>query len=300
MSKQVYFFLLFLSTFVTAKSQDNAEFVAYGSFMPWFSYEEGKKVTARTIVTDANVRDKPSTTANVVAKLPIATTIQVESVTSDTTKLNGYSAPWCKVSYSLNGKTQSGYLWGGILAGAAYEVNADYDESRHGLVYMAGVSSVNEKDNKWTMQVRVAKNGVELAKTEYAVNADVGYSIQLTNLGSLGFKNVVDAIACNVHFPACGYGSYDNLLFFTGKKISSVLSTSSMADGGAFYDDEDYILPADKGGIQDHILVVRSMAEMEDKEIKPGVYETLMIKQEYSIKLYKWQGDKLVKVKELK
>lgn len=298
MKQYLFFLILFFSLGI--KAQDSPEAIADGSFAPWFSFDEGKKVTARTIVTDANVRDKASTTANVVAKLPIATWVTIETVTADTTKLNGYSAPWCKVSFTLNGKEQSGYLWGGVLAGATYEVNSEYEENRHGLVYLAGVSSVNEKDNKWTIQVRVAKNNVELAKTEFTQNADVGYSLQIKNLGNLGFKNVLDAISCSVYYPACGYATYDNLLLFTGKKITNVLTTTGVSDGGVFYDDETYILPWDKGGIQDHIVVIHSMAEMEEKEVKPGEYESIMMKQEYGIKVYKWTGDKLTKVKELK
>lgn len=298
--KQYFFsFFLFLYAF-GALAQDAPELIADGSFTPWYSYEEGKKTMARTIVTDANVRDKASTTATVVAKLPIATMVTIETITADTTKLNGYSAPWCKVSYSLNGKTQSGYLWGGVLAGVSYEVKAEYEENRNGLIYLAGVSSVNEKENKWTIQVRVAKNNVELAKTEFTHHADVGYSLQIKNLGNLGFKNVVDAISCHVFYPACGYGSYDNLMLFTGKKISNVLTTTGVADGGAFYDDEAYLLPFDKGGIQNHIIVIHSTAEMEDKEVKPDVYETVIHKHEYDIKVYKWTGDKLLKTKELK
>ena len=88
-------------------------------------------------------------------------------------------------------------------------------------------------------------------------------------------------------------------MFFTGKTISRVLETSDNADGGVFYSKEDVILPQDKGGIAGHIMVVSDMATFEEKEVK-GVFETKMSSQEYKVTLYKWNGEKLAKLRDLK
>ncbi len=298
--KQLWSIMFFLLGSLTLLAQEQ-ENIALGSLSPWNLTEEGKKTTCFTAVTDGNVRDKPNTSGVSVAKLPIASKVTIESITTDTTTLNGYTAPWCKVSYSLAGKNQTGYIWGGILASVAYEVKDEYDEARKGLIYVAGVSSVTGKDEKkWNIHIRAVRNGVELAKTEISLLADIGYYAQIKNLGSLGFNNAIDAIDYNCNYPACGYASISNLIVFTGKKLSPVLEITNISDGGVFYSSEDYLLPSDKGGIQNHVILIKSSAEFEEKENKKGDYEQVLNKQDYSIQLYKWTGDKLQKIKELK
>ena len=299
MKRFYYLALLLLSSFSLFAQEEDPN-MAYGSLAPWHTFEENKVVTAFTAVTDANVRDKPNTTAAVVAKLPIATKVTIEMVTTDTMKLNGYNAPWCKVSYLLGDKKQTGYLWGGGLAAVAFEVKDEYDENRKDLIYVAGVSKVDAKGEKWTMHIRAVRKGVELAKTEVTQIADVGYFAQLKNLGSLGFDKALDAVDFNLNYPACGYAYVSNLIIFTGKKLTPVLETTSVSDAGAFYSSEDYIIPSEKGGIANHIIFVKSSAEYEEKEVKKDEFVQVLQKQEYSIALYKWTGEKLVKIKELK
>ncbi len=277
-----------------------AEDIAQGSFAPWNPMEQGKEQFCYTLVADANVRDKANSTATVIAKLPIATKVKIESVTTDSLVLNGFQAPWCKVSFTLAGKSQSGYLWGGVLAFVTYEVKEEYDEQRFGLMYLAGISKVDVAKNKWTLQMRVAKKGVELSKIEFESPGDVGYWSTMKNLGNLGLKNVKDAIAYQSYYPACGYPSTDFLIVFANNKLTKILDCTSVSDAGAFYDTQDYLLPNEKGGIQGHIIVVNSSAETEEKEVKPGVFEYINNKQTYSIQLHKWTGEKLQKVKELK
>jgi hypothetical protein len=55
------------------------------------------------------------------------------------------------------------------------------------------------------------------------------------------------------------------------------------------------LLPGEKGGITDHVLVVSDMQTFKD------VKDELVIDEhKYSIMMYKWNGAKLTKVKELK
>lgn len=295
-----FLFAVLISTSLFAQ---NEEKIADGSFAPWYSYDENQKeLYCYVLVTDANVRAQPKISAATVAKLPIATKVKIEEVSSDSLSVSGFKAPWCKVSYTLAGQQkQSGYIWGGMLAFVMYELQDEYDQARNGLVYLAGVSSVDTKKNKWTLQMRVAKNGVELAKTEFQSQGDVGYSAALLSHGSLEFKNVTDVIELKAYYPACGYASSESLLFFTkNNKLHRGLETSDIADGGVFYANEDYILPNQTGGIYNHIMVVNTSAEFDSKDLPNGEYESVLKEQQYSIQIYKWLGDKLMKVKELK
>lgn len=282
-----------------AFAQEDTLNSAYGTFSPWANIDETKPASAYTLVTDANVRDKPSTTATTIAKLPIATLVNIEQVTADTLKLNGFRAPWCKVSYTLAGKKQSGYLWGGTLSFVTYVIKDEYDAERNGMTYLVGVANVVD-EGKWTIQVRAARNGKEINKTEFVVNADAGFYANIIDHGSLGFDKVKDVFSVNIYYPACGYGNNYYLMALTDNKLSRVLDCSSMSDGGVFYSSEDYILPGDKGGIQDHVMVVSSSAEFEEKQDKDGQYMPIKTKQSMGVKIYKWTGDKLQKIKELK
>jgi hypothetical protein len=297
--KQVMFFLLLLGSCNILFSQEE-ENVKQGSFAPWDNQEEGKEKFCYTLVSDANVREKANASANVVSKLPIGTQVKIEKVTADSLVMNGFKAPWCNVSYTLGGKKLSGYLWGGVLAFVAYEVKEEYDEPRFGLMYLAGVSKVDIDKNKWTLQVRVARKGVELSKIEFDSPGDVGYWATMKNLGNLGLKNVKDAISYQSYYPACGYPSTEFLIVFANNKLSKILDCSSISDAGAFYDSQNYLLPNDKGGIDGHIIMVSSSAETEEKEVKAGVFEYVTKNQKYSIQLHKWTGDKLQKIKEIK
>jgi hypothetical protein len=265
-----------------------------GSFFPWESSEENKKATCYTVVSDANVRDKANASATVIAKLPIGTAVTIEQVTSDTLLLNGFKAPWCKVSFTNNGKSQNGYLWGGTLAFVAYSIENEYEDSRNGTQYLIGISKVEKE--KWTLQARVAQRGVELAKTEFQSPGDLGYYVRMNIHGSQGLKGIEEVVEIETYYPACGYPQTNHLLMVSEKKkINKILETSSMSDGGVFYSKEDYVLPYDKGGIQDHILVINSSAEFMDNGT-----DLVMEKQQYSIKVHKWNGEKLQKIKELK
>ena len=297
--KQLMLLLLLLGSSPLLFSQEENN-IAQGSFYPWQAVEEGKEQFCYTLVSDANVRDKANASAAVVSKLPIGTQVKIEKITTDSLVMNGFKAPWCKVSYTLGGKTLNGYLWGGVLAFVSYEVKEEYDEQRYGLMYLVGVSKVDVAKNKWTLQVRVAQKGVELSRMEFESPGDVGYYSTMKNFGNLGFKNVRDVISYQSYYPACGYPSTDFLIVFANNKLSKILDTSSISDAGAFYDDQSYLLPNDKGGIQGHIVVVNSSAEMEEKEVKKDIFESITKNQKYSIQVHKWTGEKLQKVKELK
>ena len=287
---------------IYAQNEDpNAANKASGCFFPWTgtSGETSVGVECYTLVTDANIREKPNATANVVSKLPIATKVIIEKITTDTLTLNGFPAPWCKVNYTLQGKKMSGYIWGGTLAFATWTSTDEYDKDMKGLVYLVGISKFDGKNLNTILQVRVAKNGVEIAKTEFKTAGDVGYYLDIEHFGGQNLKNLKDVFEVKSYYPACGYGSGKNLLFFTGKTLNRVLETSDNADGGVFYSNENALLPTDKGGIDGHVLVVSDTVEFEEKEVK-GIVETKIHKQDYKVTLYKWNGEKLLKTKELK
>jgi Bacterial SH3 domain len=272
-----------------------------GNFYPWHDEdtEDNKPKECLTAVTDANVRATPNANAAVVAKLPIATKVTITQVTTDTLTLNGFPAPWCKVSFNQQGKNQSGYLWGGTLAFAAFEDKEEYSE-RKDIMYLVSMSKMVKDKYGVTLQMRTAKNNVELAKTEFMTTGDVGHYLTMEMKGSQGLRNVQDIVEVTPYFPACGYPSATNVLFVQDKKITRLLETTSTSDVGVFYASENAIYPYDKGGINNHIVVISDQGETEEKQKPDGTFDMVSKNQKYGIIVYKWDGQKLNKVKELK
>ncbi len=255
----------------------------------WLMFNENDDVKeAYVLVSDANLRDKPSTRATTIAQLPIATKVTILERTTDSLTLNGFRAPWFRIS--TNGKT--GYLWSGILTTV---VKTTEEEVGNDITFLAGMSSYNEKDYKVTLQVRAAKNGKEIAKTEFQSVGDLGYELSLS-LKSGGFDKVKQVLSVEMTFGACDYAQGNNLVFFTeGGKLVRLMETVSSSSAGAGYGSENYILPYDKGGIGGHVLVTEDVAEMEEVT-RNGQVDFKTKNQKYKITLYKWTGVKLEKV----
>jgi hypothetical protein len=221
--------------------------------------------------------------------LAIGSAIKIEKITTDSFTINGFRAPWCQISYD-NGK-KKGYLWGGFIATVVLPV-IDKGDDTEGVVFLGGVSTWDEKKFRMTMQLRAAKNGKELAKVEFVTQGDLTYHCTLKGEPRSGFKKVSKVLTFSTGYDACGYPWGDNLIFFTkDKKLMRVLATESVADAGVFYASETYILPSDKGGITNHIIVTEDNAEMIEKG---GDLEAT--NQKYKITLHKWDGTKLLKV----
>lgn len=249
-----------------------------------------------TLVTDANLREKPSTQSGVLTKLPIGTPVTVQAVTTDSLTLRGVKLPWVQVSCQSGGaSTITGYIWGGFLALAAIQTPSDEYTPNSGVLYLTGVAAFNEKTHQLTVQVRIAKGGAELSKAEFTTQGDLSYYPSF-ELRFEPLKQVKAVLSVNYYYPACGYPSGNNLLFWQeNNQLSKVLETSSISDGGVFYDSEDYILPADRGGIGDHVLVTKDFSEFTESGD-----DLVRSKQTFKITLYKWTGSKLVKLREVK
>ena len=282
MKKRFLILCLSLSIFKTFAQEEDQEQMS-ASIAKW---EIGN---AFTLVSDANIREKPNTQSTVLTQLAIGAAIKIEKVTTDSFTVNGFRAPWCQISYNEGKK--KGYLWGGFIATVVLPMRETGDDTE-GVVFLGGVGTWDEKKSRMTMQLRAAKNGKELAKVEFVTQGDLTYNCTLKGEPRSGFKRVSKVLTFSTGYDACGYPWGDNLIFFTkDKKLTRILATESVSDAGAFYASETYILPSDKGGITNHIIVTEDNAEMIEKG---NDYEA--VNQKYKITLHKWDGVKLVKV----
>ncbi len=288
-------FLLFIFLFTTI-SPLSAQYTE-----PWMQSEgtlEGFAIDSQyfTMVTDANLRDKPGTQSKVLIKLPIGIPVKVLAVAEETYTQRGVTLPWVKIRVEMTGSAPlTGYLWGGFLALAHIQTPDEEYMPNRGVLYLTGVAAYDSTKHLLTAQVRAAKDGKELAKTEFTTTGDLSYYPSFA-VDYSPFKGVNALLTVNYYYPACGYPSGNNLLFWQENgQLSKVLETSSVSDGGVFYSSEEYVMPSDKGGIGNHVMVVKDECEFEEKG------EDLVVsKQAYKVTLYKWTGTKLKKVKEMK
>jgi len=247
-----------------------------------------------TLVSDANLREKSSTQSNVIMKLPIAASVEIISVSTDSLLLRGVKLPWVMVRTKTTPE-RTGYLWGGFLALANIQTPNEEYMPNAGVQYLTGVVAYDEAKHQITVQVRAAKNGIELSKCEFMTNGDLSYYPSFEVVFE-SFPKVKAVLSVNYYYPACGYPSGNNLLFWQeNNQMTKVLETSSVSDGGVFYDAEEFILPSQRGGIGDHIVVTHDHSEFEEKG-----NDMVRSQQKFGIVVYKWTGTKLMKVKELK
>jgi hypothetical protein len=247
-----------------------------------------------TFVSDANLREKPGLQAKVITQLPIATPVTILEVSTDTLTQRGVRFPWLKVGCKSKGANVTGYIWGGFLAMAAIQTPTDEYTPNSGVLYLTGITAYNEAKHEIAAQVRAAKDNKELSKVEFTTTGDPSYCPEFRVMFE-PFNKVKSVLSVNYYFPACGYASGNNLIFWQdNNQMTKVLETSSVSDGGVFYDSQDWILPSMQGGIGDHILVVSDQSSFEEKG--DALVRT---QQKYSVVLYKWNGLKLVKVKSM-
>ena len=284
MKQLVTFIILFLS--IDYLFSQSAENVVYGH--TYGSFEVGD--TSFTLVSDANIRDKPATTGAVVAKLTIGTPIKIEKNTMDSHTIKGVRAPWYQVSFSTDNRKKTGYIWGGFIASVFY---ADTDYSNNDVyLYLGGISAFDEKNYKLTTQLRVAKNGQQVAALEFPTCGDLSYRGSLEMHTNNNFDNVRQTLTYGSVYEACDYANGHYLIFLIKNgQLQKVMETISSSGAGTGYAVENYLLPTHRGGIGNHILLTEDAAEMEEKG------NDFRIKnQKYKISLWKWNGAKLVKV----
>jgi hypothetical protein len=283
--------LVAIFTSFIAQSQDVADPNA------WMRAEgtlEGFAVGAQyyTFVSDANLREKSNTQAKVVTKLPIGTAVTVDAVTTDSFEQRGVKLPWIKVSCTPNGGARvSGYVWGGFMALASIHTPDDEYMPNRGVKYFTGVTAYNEAKHEITVQVRAAEKGKELSKVEFTTNGDLSYYPSF-EVSFEPMNKVKAVLSVNYYYPACGYPSGNNLLFWTeANQLVKVLETQSVSEGGVFYSNEEFILPTQRGGIGDHVIVTQDHSEFTEKG-----NDYVRSKQQTKVSLYKWDGKKLLKL----
>lgn len=236
-------------------------------------------------VDKVNMRQSDSETATVVANLPLATPVKLIKKSDKTFQLNGLTASWYQVQ-TPDGK--EGYVWGGFLT--ALHVQANHYQDGAEPVYFVLSIARRTKESETFAQIRAVQNGKEIAKKEFKIFVGEGYYATFKNedLSYAGFGDTQAGIRINSFYPACGYGTEDLLMFWTGTAFYEVISTSSSGEAGSYHT-ENLIMPGN-GGVKGHIIFIEEdLVSSEEDEMRTDY-------QSYSMTLYGWKKHKLEKV----
>ncbi len=227
-----------------------------------------------------NLRQTASEKAMIVAVLPIATPVKILSKSGKSFIINGLSAHWYEVETA---SLQKGYIWGGYLSGLHVRGMADTT-----IYFMVNLAS-QVKETIYA-QIRAIRNGQEIARIVFKINTNIGYNADLENKNMDGacLEGVNTAIHLHTYFPACGYGTADELIFWTGKTFIHALTTRSEGELGNFAT-QNVLLPQEPGGLLRHVLVVEQTVQADENTSK-------ITHQVYKMTCYQWKNQKLIKV----
>ena len=232
----------------------------------------------RLIGNKVRVRAKPDTKADAIAELSIGSEITPTQQTDARMTQDGVEAPWYKITFSKEGKKTDGYVWGNLIA-------KGFAVSKDGLVFLYGIGPVKKDQNfeQFTSQVRVARDGKELAKLVIPEGVPFASRAEMKVYGSRGFTGVQNIMSVHFMQEYCGGKGNTMYVFWNGKELNSVHSTIDGADAPV-YATETLTFPDDKGGKADQLFVVREHGDHDNPKAKQ--IEKFWMQ---------WNGKKLVK-----
>jgi hypothetical protein len=203
-----------------------------------------------------NVRDAANSKAKVIDNLAIGTAIKIVKQDEKLFTQNELTNYWYKVSYTKDGKTKEGYIWGGLIA-VASRVEGLY-------IISVGYNLTHKKGDKYG-QVRLIKDGKELSFTNFESPMPWLTRPPEIEISALkGFDGVDKLITVVYNEPYCGGSNNQELIFWLPAKLMHVHSTSEGADAPV-YATEEVIFPDEEGGKANRLHIKQQSGEMTDE-----------------------------------
>lgn len=236
---------------------------------------------------NVNVRNSPNTkTGTVVAQLPIGTEVTIIEE-AETFTINGYKAPWYKVSFNKDNEKKQGYIWGGFLSAFSFDLN-------DGNLLLYGFYG-DDNIRKFMSQIKIIKNTEIVAKLNFEPINDVyempfnyNFSVGAKLLTGNGFDNVKNIIQINYHYPACGVPFGDIVIFWTGEKLINGTIVHGVSEAGLFHHYYEFIYPDAK---TKNKLIISKISEEYDENGNELPKKTTRL-------TYTWENNKLTLTEE--
>ena len=215
-----------------------------------------------------NIRTAPSSKSTVAVNLPIGTAVKILAETDDKLILNGYRAPWYKVSFAAVQGVSTGYVWGGLLALGSFASSKDKN-----VLFLYGLATIktNKGEPTTTVQIRACKNNKELSQIKISsVSSDI-YN-RFSNYGDRGVNNIDDVLEYSESQEFCGGQNPTTVIFWDGKELHQVAMLYYMGDPPVFAYNR-LIYPNDKDGKTARIIV-ETAEGWYDEEKQEDVIDT--------------------------
>ena len=242
----------------------------------YFQFEVGEM--AFLFGDHVNIRQQPDVNSKMIAQLEIGHQMAIINETRSAYTINGMEAPWYLVRFEFKGREIQGYIWGGLLAQYRL-ISIDSVAFYYGLVHV--------DERKLTAEMRAVKGKHIVSKVSFQTVGDLDhYTFGWLDNGR-GVANIKQLIGAHACFDACDYECGEVLLVWDGQELHYLGNTSISGGGGSSHQGR-FLFPDDHGrpeiiigeDIQSELDVLGNGTEIITKRI------------------YKWDGEKLVNIKE--
>jgi len=245
-----------------------------------FGFEENK---TQKIFTDwTRVRLDPGVNAQITDSLQTNQQVMILKKEEEALKLGERAANWYKISYQKGENILEGYIWGGNLC-VGYRNKNGYD-------FLFGLAKTIDRKNKESNETEKQNiAGIKAMEGNTLIDEvyfDTGRGEELSTAtfnieSNHKLQNVEFTLKAMVSGEACGIAGYDQYVLFKDKKLIALPQLMNVGDAGAFYHNEEFVFPNDKGGIPNAFIL-----KVEDMEVDEKDRE----KKKHSSKTYLWNG----------
>ncbi len=264
-------------------------FVHFLSFSQEFpnqeDYWEGEENrTAMIAVSSCNVREQPSLKAKLLDSLQLGQEIVLLKNTDSFLKIKGVNLSWVSIAFkNQKGEIQKAFVWKGFLALGFVKTDQN--------IFLTSLDKIlsDSKDpyiNEGVFSVKVLDLDKKiLAQKTFKKSSNDGSYFENKNIGSLGLTGLKNIYRVSLMGQACGVTSNHFYWGWTGSDLVELPKRQDSADAGAYYYEETFIFPSEKGGKPNSIIKKIKQAEINDKG--------LMDVEEWT-ETFLWKGQKAV------
>ena len=234
--------------------------------------------------TNCYVRDEPSVNGKLLDSLQLGKEIVILKNTENLLKIRGINASWVQISFeNQQGTTQKAFLWKGFIALGFVKSAQNIFLTTLDRVLVDG-KEADRSDAMFLVKV-LDLNKKLLAQNSFKKNNNESFYFENKNIGSLGLSDLNTIYRLSFLAESCGVPSLYYYFGWNGVDLLTLPKRENISDAGAFYYDEAFVFPSEKGGKPNTILKKIKQAEINDN----GLMDVLEWTESFS-----WNGQKAV------
>lgn len=208
-----------------------------------YGYEFREGVQTYIFGDNARIRKDPAIRKdNVIDSLAAGVQVTVVSRNDVYTAVDGYKAPWYRISYQKDKGISEGFIWGGLLA---IGVVAERDK-----LILAGIKKYTP-DKGFIAECRCVSGGKVISSVSFEPHympdgnneGAYGYAVTTEVYGNRGLDGLENVIRINFSYGACGYPRGNVWIGYCRGRLYYIGRDTSVSEAGVFHVEERYIFP---------------------------------------------------------